>query len=71
MYVILKDTFHSLLQAVVNSVWFILVEDVKGGTIWETSIEICTSPDVKQMTSARMIHEAGHPKPGLWDNPEG
>ena len=22
------------------------------------------------MTSARSIHEAGHPKPVLWDNPE-
>ena len=48
-----------------------LVEEVKGGMIRETSIEICTSPDVKEMTSARMIHEAGHPKPGLWDNPVG
>ena len=23
------------------------------------------------MTSARLMHEAGHPKPVLWDNPEG
>ena len=23
------------------------------------------------MTSARSIHEAGHSKPVLWDNPEG
>ena len=48
-----------------------LVEEVKGGMIRETSIEICTSPDVKEMTSARMIHEVGHPKPGRWDNPVG
>ena len=23
------------------------------------------------MTSASVMHEAGHPKPVLWDNPEG
>ena len=23
------------------------------------------------MTSASLMHEAGHPKPGLWDNAEG
>ena len=23
------------------------------------------------MTSASLMHEAGHPKPGLWKNPEG
>ena len=23
------------------------------------------------MASASLMHEAGHPKPGLWDNPEG
>ena len=23
------------------------------------------------MTSASSMHEAGQPKPGLWDNPEG
>jgi len=23
------------------------------------------------MTSASLMHEAGQPKPGLWDNPEG
>ena len=23
------------------------------------------------MASASSMHEAGHPKPGLWDNPEG
>ena len=23
------------------------------------------------MTSASLMHEAGHPKPVLWDNPEG
>ena len=28
-------------------------------------------PYIKQMTSASLRHEAGHPKPVLWDNPEG
>ena len=28
-------------------------------------------PYVKQMSSASSLHEAGHPKSGLWDNPEG
>jgi len=28
-------------------------------------------PYVKQMTNASSVHEAGHPKPVLWDNPEG
>ena len=26
---------------------------------------------VKQTTSASLMHEAGHSKPLLWDNPEG
>ena len=44
---------------------------IEGGTIWETSIETCTLPHVKLMTSASFMQEAGHPKPVLWDNPEG
>ena len=28
-------------------------------------------PYVKHMTSASSMHEAGHSKPVLWDNPEG
>ena len=47
------------------------VGESKGGMIWENSIETYTLPYVKQMTSASSIHEAGHPKPVLWDNPEG
>ena len=43
----------------------------KGGMIWENSIETCRLPYVKQMTNASSVHEAGHPKPVLWDNPEG
>ena len=38
--------------------------------IRENSIETYTLPHVKQMTSVRLMHEAGHPKPVLWDNPE-
>ena len=30
-----------------------------------------TLPYVKQMTSASSMHEAGHPRPVLWNNPEG
>ena len=40
------------------------------GMIWEKSIETCTSPYVKWMTNASSMHEAGHPKSVLWDNPE-
>ena len=47
------------------------VGEGKGGTIWENSIETCALPYVKQMTSTGSIHEAGHPKPVLWNNPEG
>ena len=39
--------------------------------IQENSIKTCTLPYVKQMTRASLIHEAGHAKPVLWDNPEG
>ena len=42
----------------------------KGGMIRENSIETCTLPYVKQMASAGLMHEAGHPKLMLWDNPE-
>ena len=47
------------------------VGEGEGGMISENSIETCTLPYVKQMTSASSIHEAGDPKPVLWDNPEG
>ena len=42
-----------------------------GGMIGENSTETCILPYVKQMTSASSMHEAEHPKPVLWDNPEG
>ena len=47
------------------------VGEGKGGTIWENSIETCTLPYVKQMTSASPVDEAGDPKPVFLDNPEG
>ena len=31
---------------------------------------MCILPYVKQMTSANLMREAGHPKLLLWDNPE-
>ena len=43
----------------------------EGGVIWENSIETCILPYVKQRTSVSSIHEAGHSKLVLWDNPEG
>ena len=47
------------------------VGEGEGGMIWENSIETCTLPYVKQMTHVSSMHEAGHPKLVLWDNPEG
>ena len=37
------------------------VGEDKGGMFWENSIETCTLPYVKQMTSASLVHEAGYP----------
>ena len=48
-----------------------LVGEAEGGMIWESSIETCTLPYVKQTTVCKFKHDAGHPKPLLWDNPEG
>ena len=42
-----------------------------GGMIWENSIETCILPFVKQICSASLMHETGHSKSALWDNPEG
>ena len=41
------------------------------GMIWQNTTETYTLPYVRQMTSASSMHEAGHPKLVLWDNPEG
>ena len=43
----------------------------KGGMIWEYSSETCILPRVKQMTSASLMHEVGHSKLVLQDNPQG
>ena len=43
----------------------------EGEMISENSIETCVLPYVKQMTSACSMHEAGHSKLVLWNNPEG
>ena len=47
------------------------VGEGEGRMIWENSTETFIIPYVKQMTSASLMHEAGHPEPVLWDNPEG
>ena len=47
------------------------VGEGKGRMIWESSIDTCILPYVKQMTSASSMYEAGQSKPVLWDNPEG
>ena len=44
------------------------VGEGEGGMIWENSIETCILPHVKLMTSASLMHEAGHSKLVLWDN---
>ena len=43
----------------------------EGGMICENSTETCILPHVKQTTRASSMHEAGHSKLVLWDNPEG
>ena len=47
------------------------VGEGEGGMIWENSTETCIFSYVKQMTSAKSVHEAGHPKLVLCNNPEG
>ena len=47
------------------------MEEGEGEMNWENSVETRTLPYVKQMTSLSLMHEAGHPKPVLWDNLEG
>jgi len=46
------------------------VGEGEGGMIWENSTETYTLSYVKQMTSTSSMHDAGHPKLVLWDNPE-
>ena len=59
---ICKDVKNRLLDS---------VGEDEGGMIWENSTETCISPYVKQMTSVSSMHEAGHPKSVVWNNPEG
>ena len=40
----------------------------EGGMIWESSIETCILPYVKQMTSESLMHEAGHSNLVLWQS---
>ena len=47
------------------------VGEGEGGMIWENSIETYILPHVKLMTSPSLMHEAGHPQPMHWYNPEG
>ena len=47
------------------------VREGEGGMICESSIETYTLPYAKQTGSGSLFHDAGHPKPGLWDNLEG
>ena len=47
------------------------VGEGEGGIKRENSIETCILPYVKQRTSVSSMHEAGHSKLVLWDNPEG
>ena len=47
------------------------VGEGEGGMIRQKSIETCILPYVKQMTSASLMYEAGHPRLMLWDNSEG
>ena len=39
------------------------VGEVKGGMIWENSIEACILPYVKQITRPSSMHETGHSVP--------
>ena len=47
-----------------------LVGEGEGGVIWENSIETCILPYVKWMSSESLMHESGHSKLVLWDNPD-
>ena len=44
--------------------------EAESGMIWQNTTETCTLPYIRQMTNASSVHEAGHPKLVLWDNPE-
>ena len=46
------------------------VGEGEGGQ-YETSIQTCILPYIKWMTGAGLMHEVGHSKLVLWDDPEG
>ena len=41
------------------------------GMVWENSTETNALPGVKQITSACLLYDGGHPNPVLCDNQEG
>ena len=43
----------------------------ESGMIRENSIETCTLPYMKQITSPGLMHETGRPGLVHWDDPEG
>ena len=45
--------------------------EVKGGMIWENSIETCILSFVKQIASPGSMHETGRSGLVHWDDPEG
>ena len=47
------------------------VGEGNGGMVLQNSTETCILPYVKWMTSENLMHEVGHSKPVLCDNPEG
>jgi len=47
------------------------VGEVKGGMIWENSIETCILSYVKQIASPGLMHETGCSRLVHWDDPEG
>ena len=49
----------------------IILGEGEGGMIWESSIETCILPYVKQIASPGSMHETGHSEPVHWDDPEG
>ena len=51
-----------------NRLWD-YVEEGEGGTIRENGTETCILPYVKWMISTSLMHEAGHSKLVIWDNP--
>ena len=47
------------------------VGEGEGGMIWESNIETCILPYVKQIAGPDSMHKTGHSGPVSWDDPEG